>query len=213
MTKSWKPGDVIAYRGIYNQRVSYIQSAVVVQDRPKEVALAILPGAECYAPEGYINGKHGTSRQWDRWGDYEKGSWTMQRYAWHTNRLLILIEPEKYYASFYFWQADKNQFLCYYVNFQLPLRRSEIGFDTFDLELDIIIEPTYEWRWKDVDEYQNGIKRGILIREWVEEIDAAKQEVFDRLEKRLYPYDGSWLDWMPDPNWLPPTLPENWDKI
>jgi hypothetical protein len=213
MTKTWKLGDVIAYRGIYNQRVSYIQSAVIVQDHPEEVALAILPGAECYAPEGYINGKHGASGQWDRWGDYEKGEWNMQRYVWHTNRLLILIHPEKYYASFYFWQAAENQFLCYYVNFQLPFRRSEIGIDTFDLELDIIIEPTYEWRWKDADEYQNGIERGILLKEWVEGIDAAKQEVFDRLEKHIYPYNGAWLGWMPDPNWLPPTLPENWDKI
>jgi hypothetical protein len=33
------------------------------------------------------------------------------------------------------------------------------------------------------------------------------------LEKRQYPFDGSWLDWMPDPSWTPPKLPENWDKF
>ncbi len=209
----WKPGDSVALRGIYNDRVSYIQAAVVVHDRPEEVALAVLPGAECFAPEGYINGKHGPSGYWDRWDAYIKGTWEMQRYAWHTNRLLILLQPEKYYASYYFWQAERNQFLCYYVNFQLPFRRSALGFDSFDLELDIIIEPTYEWRWKDMDDYQRGIECGILLKEWVRQIDAARLEVFGKLEKRLYPYDGTWLGWMPDSNWTPPTLPENWDKI
>ena len=209
----WNPGDTVALRGIYNQSVSYIQSAVVVQDQPEEVALAILPGAECFAPEGYINGKHGLSGQWDRWGEYEKGKWKMQGYTWHTNRLLILLHPEKYYSSYYFWQADTNQFLCYYINFQLPFRRSKIGFDTFDLELDIIIEPTFEWRWKDADDYQKGIERGILLNEWIQEIDMARPEIFERLEKRKYPYDGSWLNWMPDPSWFPPKLPANWDKI
>lgn len=137
----------------------------------------------------------------------------MEAYTWHTNRLLILLQPEKYYASYYFWQADNNQFLCYYVNFQLPFHRSSIGFDTFDLELDIIIEPTYEWHWKDVEDYEKGIEHGILRKEWVKEINAAKPEVFDKLEKRQYPFDGTWLGWTPDPNWTPPPLPENWDKI
>lgn len=212
-TKTWQPGDVIAYRGVYNRRVSYIQSAIVVRDRPEEVALAILPGAECYAPEGYIHGKHGASGHWDRWREYESGAWNMERYTWHTNRLLILLQPETYYSSFYLWQAEQNQFLCYYINFQLPFRRTGIGLDTFDLELDLIVEPGYQWHWKDVEEYQQGIERGILRQEWVQAIDAAQPEIFDRLAKRLYPYDGFWRGWRPDPGWLLPTLPENWDKI
>lgn len=171
----WKPGDRVALRGIYNQRAWYVQSAVVVQDEPEEVALAIVPGAECFAPEGYINGEHGV-------------------------------------ASYYLWQTDKNHFLCYYINFQLPFRRNEIGFDTLDLELDIVIEPTYEWHWKDADDYPRGIECGILRKEWTQRIDAAKPEIFDWIEKRQYPFDGAWLDWMPDKSWSPPKLPENRDK-
>lgn len=209
----WKSGDVVAFRGIYNNRVSYVQSAVVVQDQPEEIALVVLPGAECFAPANYMSGKHGASGQWDRWGEYESGDWTMEGYQWRTNRLLFLLYPEKYYSSVYFWRDATNEFLCYYINFQLPFRRSEIGFDTFDLELDIIVEPTYEWQWKDMEEYQSGIERGIILDIWVEEIDKAKPEIFDKLEKREYPFDGSWLDWKPDPSWEPPKLPENWDKI
>jgi len=174
MAELWKPGDIVALRGIYNQRAWYVQSAVVVQDEPQEVALAILPGAECFAPEGYINGKHGARRQWDRWDDYTNNKWKMQGYSWHTNRLLILLKPGKYYASIYFWRADTNQFLCYYINFQLPFRRNGIGFDTLDLELDLIIEPAYEWRWKDFDEYREGINSGIILKEWIDQTECAK---------------------------------------
>ncbi len=213
MAKTWNSGDVVALRGIYLDRVSYIQSAVVVHDRPDEVAVAVLPGAECFAPEGYINGKHGPSGHWDRWDAYSKGTWEMQRYAWHTNQLLILLHPQKYYACYYFWRAADNQFIGYYINFQLPFRRGEIGFDSFDLELDIIIEPTYDWHWKDVADYQRGIECGVLRKEWIQEIEAAKPEIFGKLEKRQYPFDASWLGWMPDRDWSPPTLPQNWDKI
>ena len=213
MTKTWRPGDTVALRGIYNRHVSYMQSALVVQDDPNEVALAILPGAECAAPDSYINGKHGAEKLWDRWGLYQKGIWDMQSYSWHTNRLLILLHPGKYYASCYFWRASDNEFLCYYINFQLPFHRSSIGFDTFDLELDIIIERNYEWRWKDVEDYQRGIDCNMLRREWVDEINAAQPEIFAKLEKREYPFDDRWLNWMPDPNWVPPKLPEDWDKI
>lgn len=209
----WKHGDTVAFRGIYNGHVSYVQSAVVVHDHPEEVALAVLPGAECFAPEGYINGRHDPSGKWDRWDAYLKGNWKMERYTWRTNRLLVLLQPEKYYASCYFWQDDDNQFLCYYVNFQLPFHRTRFGFDSFDLELDIVIEPTYEWCWKDVDDYHKGIERGVLRKEWIQEIDAAKPEIFDKLEKRQYPLDGSWLDWLPDPTWSLPGLPDDWNIV
>ncbi len=209
----WNPGESVVLRGIYNQRVWYIQSAIVVHDKPEEVALAVLPGAQCAAPENYITGKHGADGHWNRWDDYLADQWNMETYNWRTNRLLILLQPGKYYASMYFWHDERNEFLCYYVNFQLPFKQTAIGFDTLDLELDIVIEPNYAWEWKDVDDYQRGIQRGVLLNDWTQSIEAAKPEVFAKLAEHQYPFDGSWLGWKPDPNWLPPKLPVNWDKI
>ena len=137
----------------------------------------------------------------------------MQLYIWRTNRLLILLEPEKYYAKNFFWEQQSGRFLGYYINFQLPFKRTSIGFDMLDLELDLIIAPDFHWQWKDWENYQQGISSGVIRREWVEQIENGKKEVFDKFENRLYPFDGSWLDWVPDPSWQPPPLPENWDKI
>jgi hypothetical protein len=208
----WKSGDAVVLRGIHNRRAWYVQSALVVQDNPEEVALVILPGAECAAPYGYIHGKHGPDQGWDRWSDMKKG-WKLERYTWQTNRLLVLLEPDRYYASIYFWKHDIDQFLFYYVNFQLPFQRSKVGFDTLDLELDLIIEPSFNQRWKDSENYQYGIESGIILKEWTEKIDIAKCEVLDKITLHQYPFDGWWLNWRPDPNWAPPRLPEDWDKI
>src|SRR4030095_248706 len=99
-----------------------------------------------------------------------------------TNRLLVLLEPEKNYAKLLFWEQISNRFLCYYINFQLPFKCSPIGFDTLDLKLDLIIEPTFTWQWKDVENYQQGINCGIIRKEWTDQIENAKNEIFSKLE-------------------------------
>lgn len=213
MTNTWKPGDIVALRGIYNGRVWYMQSTRVVQDDINEIVLAVLPGAECSAPEGYKNRKPGGPGRWDRWGDYVRDNWNMQSYLWRAHRVLILLQPETYYSTMLFWNQERNAFVGYYVNFQLPFIRTHFSLDTLDLEIDLDIEPDLSFRWKDLDEYETGIQVGIIRPEWVNAIDSAKPEIFGKLESRQYPFDGSRLDWKPDPAWAPPTLPENWDKI
>jgi hypothetical protein len=208
----WNPGDQVALRGMYNGKPWYVQSVLVVKDSSDETALLLIPGAECVAPWGYIHQKHGNNGVWDRWRECQNQPWTLETYRWHTNRLLILLEPAKFYSTILMWNDASSQFLCYYVNFQLPFTRSRCGFDTFDLELDIVIEPTFAWKWKDVGEYQQGILKGVLRKEWVEAIENAKPEVLATIDRQGYPMNNSWLDWQPDPTWRAPNLPVGWDQ-
>jgi protein associated with RNAse G/E len=123
------------------------------------------------------------------------------------------LEPEKYYSTILFWNQESNDFLCYYINFQLPFQRSHNAVDTLDLDLDLIIYPDFTYKWKDEEDYQKATAHGIITQEWIQGIEAAKSEILEKLDKREHPFDGSWLSWMPDPNWSAPILPENWDKI
>jgi len=209
MTKYWKPGEIISWRGIYRSRVWHAQTVIVVSDAPDETVLALLPGTECMSPEGYSLGKNSYKRRWN----FKEKDWQLEKYSWHTNRLLLLLEPEKYYSTMYFWNEERDEFLCYYINFQLPFRRVACGIDTLDLDLDLIIRPDFTYKWKDVDDYEKAIEHGVIFPEWMQGIEEAKSEIFERCEKCHYPFDGSWLNWKPDPSWSPPTLPENWDKI
>jgi predicted RNA-binding protein associated with RNAse of E/G family len=139
--------------------------------------------------------------------------WQLAKYTWQTNRLLLIFEPEKYYSTILFWNHESNQFLCYYINFQIPFRRNYSAIDTLDLDLDIVIYPDFTYKWKDEDDFQLAIEHGIISLEWVKGIEDAKPEIFDKLENRQYPFDTSWLNWLPDSSWFPPKLPKNWDKI
>jgi predicted RNA-binding protein associated with RNAse of E/G family len=209
MTEFWRPGNMVAWRGIYRNRIWYAQTAIVVKDTPEETVLARLPGAQGRAEQDYVQRKRDGRRRWD----FQQEDWILEDFPWHTNRLLFLLEPDKYYSTIFFWSHKSNSFLGYYINFQLPFKRSKHSIDTLDLELDINVHPDFSFEWKDVDDYQKGIETGIILPEWVQGVEMAKTEILEKLEKRQYPFDGSWLDWLPDPNWTPPQLPENWDKI
>lgn len=205
----WQPGEVITWRGIANGRPWHIQSGIVVRDRPDEIIIATLPGSESVMERSCAEKGKAGKRRWE----FKEHEWELARTAWHTNRVLVITEPEKYYSIMLFWNHERNEFLGYYVNFQLPFKRSECGIDTLDLDLDIDLEPNLTYHWKDEEDYQLAIDNGCILPEWVKGIDAAKPEILERIEKHRYPFDGSWLDWEPDPNWSLPKLPEGWDKI
>ena len=209
MVDPWRSGAVIVWRGVFRNRVWHAQPVIVVKDTPEEMCVTLLPGTECVAPEGYLDGKDSAKRRWS----FKDNDWKLENYAWRTNRLLILLEPNTYYSTMFFWRADSNDFLLYYINFQLPFQRSHCGIDTLDLDLDLIINPDFSFRWKDEDDYQKAIDHEVIMPEWTQAIEIAKKEIFYKLEKRQYPFDGSWLNWRPDAGWSPPSLPENWDKI
>jgi protein associated with RNAse G/E len=205
----WSPGEIIAWRGIFRKRVWHVQPTILVKDSQKETVLTLIPGTECIAEESYPTGKKNGNRRWN----FSDEDWKLAKYIWQTNRLLLIFEPEKYYSTILFWNHQCNKFVCYYINFQLPFQRNHYAVDTLDLDLDLIIHPDFTYTWKDVDDYQKAMDHGLIAREWAQAIEDSKLEILEKLEKRQYPFDGSWLDWMPDPNWSAPALPKDWDKV
>ena len=180
---------------------------VVVKDTIHELVLAVLPGSICKVDKDY--GRKNGKRIWD----FMDTDWKLDDFLWHTNRLLFILEPEQYYSINLFWNHKSNEFIGHYINFQYPYQRNHCGIDAMDLELDLVIEPDLDFRWKDVNDYQKAIECRIIPSECVQGIENAKPEILERIKRRQYPFDGSWLDWKPDPIWSPPKLPENWDKI
>ncbi|MBK8784490.1 MAG: DUF402 domain-containing protein [Anaerolineales bacterium] len=205
----WKSGEIIAWKELYRERVWHAVSTIVIKDTPQEVVLAIIPGADRLIEEHYPQGKNNGYRRWD----FKNKDWTLEKHPWHTNRLLCILEPEKYYSTIYFWNNESNKFLYYYINFQLPFKRTQQSIKTLDLDLDLVINPDFSFEWKDLDDYQKGIETGIILPQWVDEIETAKIEVLGRLERHEYPFDNSWLNWKPNLKWPLPQLPANWEEI
>ena len=214
MSKYWAAGDNCVLRGIVNNQVWMAKSVIVVKDRPEETVLLLIPGAQCAFPEGYWRWKKNRDySQGTRWQEAKREHILLREFTWQTNRILMFLEPKKYYSCSIFWDHDSDQFNCYYVNYQLPYQRSHCGFDTLDLDLDIVIDPEYNWKWKDEGDYRVGIREGGIQDEWVKGIEKSREEVFDRINKHSYPLNGSWLRWQPISTWLPPKLPEKWQVL
>ncbi len=209
--KVWQSGETAALRGIAGGRFWSARSTIVIHDRQDELALLLLPGAECAAPWGYIHQKHGDYTRWDRWGDELSRCWKIERYSWQKKRCLILMTPGQYYSTLLMWEHQSNEFLGYYVNFEMPYSRSLPGFDTHDLELDIVIDPSYSWEWKDREEYKQGIELGVITNGIQQEIEQAGKVILDKLSKRQYPFDNALLDFNINTSQKAPALPTGWD--
>lgn len=183
----WKPGDVVSWRGIRNSRVWHVQPTLVIQDSPRELVLTLLPGTECMAEETYPLGKNSGRRWWD----FKENDWILAKYIWRTNRLLLILEPEKHHSTIFFWNHLTNEFLCYYINFQVPFKRNHRNVDTLDLDLDLIIRPDFAIEWKDEEDYQKAIDQGVVGQDLMKGIELETRDVLNKLEKRQYPFDGS----------------------
>ncbi len=206
--KHWRPGDVVAYRWMVNDRVLIAQAAYVVDDTAEETALLVMPGAEIHKPEMLWAS---AERRWDRWAVQRDDDWVLRPSIWRDNRMLMVVRPDDWYSVMYFWPEATGAFDCYYVNFQLPLRRTSVGFDSFDLELDIVMEPDGRWRWKDEEDYQRGIAAGFIMPEWTAQINRATEPLLTQMTARSYPFDETWINYKPPSHWMAPRLPRDWE--
>jgi protein associated with RNAse G/E len=205
----WQSGNIVLWKETFADRIWHAHTAITVKDSPEETVLVYLPGSEGMAHAGWVDGKKEGTHPWE----FTDKPWALKNYSWHTFRSLFVLEPQKYYTTVFYWNAENDQFLCYYVNFQTPFTRSHYVIETQDLELDLRINPDFSYKWKDLEEYKKGIQTGVILPEWIPGIESAKGEILEKLEKRHYPFDGSWLDWIPDPTWSAPKLPVTWDKM
>jgi predicted RNA-binding protein associated with RNAse of E/G family len=205
-------GSTAAVRGLVFGRVWVVRSVIVEHDTADESAVLLLPGAQCAFPEWYIKkSNHGGANR-SRWLEILEKRWNLQTVAWHTDRFLMVTSPGKYYSVYLVWNNATDRFVCYYVNFQLPYTRSRCGFDTFDLELDIVVEPNGRWHLKDETAYEEGIRTGVIQREWAAAIAKEKNAVITAIERGDYPFDHHWRDYSVDSAWKPPCLPSGWEQ-
>jgi hypothetical protein len=129
--------------------------------------------------------------------------------AWVGPGVLRVALPRACHSSWLFRSPDGNgDFWGWYGNLEDPLRRSEVGVHTRDHVLDVFMDAAGGVHWKDEDELEAAIRVGRLTTGEATEIRAEGERVRASMAARDYPYDGSWLDWAPDPSWAVPELPQ-----
>ncbi|RPF20176.1 DUF402 domain-containing protein [Myceligenerans xiligouense] len=116
------------------------------------------------------------------------------------------------HSVFLFWAGDGREFQGWYFNLEDAPRRTPIGFDTLDHELDVWWAADAEtYVFKDVEEFEETGPARYPGR--MAEIRAEADRIAARLDAGDHWWDKSWADWAPDPAWSPRTLPEGWTTL
>ena len=112
------------------------------------------------------------------------------------------------------WGENGRELAHWYINLQEPLRRTQIGFDTRDNMLDIVVAPDLSaWRWKDEADVANAVEAGILSGDEAAEIRREGERVIELIERGTPPFDPAWATWRPDRAWAFPELVPGWADV
>lgn len=88
------------------------------------------------------------------------------------------------------------------------MRRTPRGIDTFDLLLDLMVDPaTLAWQWKDQHEYDQARRLGVITDADHRRVDQARQRAVAFVEARTGPLGRDWSAWRAPEQWPAPTLP------
>ncbi len=143
----------------------------------------------------------------DHWGGPHPWS---GRDRWHGHGVLQLQRPGDMHAVWVFWHGPQRELGAWYVNIQEPFRRTAIGFDTQDLELDLVVSVDGSWRFKDDEHLDPWVERGRWTAEEVAAIRAEGARLGAELDAGRRWWSDDWAAWRPDPAWPTPTLPQGW---
>jgi hypothetical protein len=203
---AWSPGDHIVYREVTHGKVWTARPVTVIQDTPDLVALYFRNNTVwkvCTPPNAFtslIQCKANLSE------------WDIVDATWQLGETLFLIVPGEAHAT-HLMRNAAGTFMGWYVNLQEPLRRTQIGFDFLDQELDVVVHPSGEWRWKDREHLKEAEEVGFLTPDGTRAIQTEAQRVIRRIKTKATPFDGSWNAWQAPSEWTAPVLRDGWDRV
>jgi protein associated with RNAse G/E len=94
------------------------------------------------------------------------------------------------------------------INFERPVQRTPLGIDTFDLLLDLIVDQSGQCSWKDLDEYANARRLGVISDAEHHRVHEARDRAVAFVEARRGPLaPDQVMDWRVPDDWPIPVLP------
>lgn len=156
----------------------------VVQDTPEALVVYVEPAAAFTFPEG----------EWPTTDGFHP--WHGNT-GWHGHGCLMVQRPGEHHAVWHFWEGEQREFACWYINLQTAFRRTMDGFDTQDLELDLVVSPDRSWVMKDWEMLDQRVAEGRYTPELAAWIRALGTRLGRRLDAGDWWWDERWSAWTP----------------
>jgi hypothetical protein len=181
------------WRDVHRGRVWRAQACRVVEETPEHAALWMPRGSLAMLPVDDTGARIRIPGE----------AWELEPIS--SKRDAICLGRAGRPHSIYLFFKPDGAVEHWYVNFEQPLRRTPVGYDTFDHKLDLIVMPDGTYRWKDEDELEHAAAAGLLNPS---DVRAEGERVLEE-----WPFPTGWEEWRPDPTWPIPQLPEGWDRV
>jgi len=208
----WQRGDQITMRYVGHShrhvrgRPGVLQGwpYVVVKDTPDMLAL--------WMPVGTRMKRVDMADRTNQLNDHIHGEHPADEFR--RGECLRLMLPGKPYSIWLHWsQNSPHRFTGWYVNLEAPFVRTEIGVDTTDNSLYLVVMPDLTWRWKDADMALEWVSVGVFTQAQTDGFFADGNSVIEIAQQRRFPFDGSFADWAPGPGWGIPTVHPEWTDV
>jgi uncharacterized protein DUF402 len=203
--KLFASGDSVVWRSVLRDQktVQTVWPSTVVQDGGKEIVL--------YLPAGTV----GKRRTGERGGPQDrmllKWDGGYADMTWKGTNVLRLYRPGDPFSLWLAFDAATWDLVWRYINLEDPWLRTEIGFDSRDVYLDLVAGPDGDdWRWKDEDELAWIVGQGRIDPARAVQIRADGERAVETV--RAMGLLGRWRTWRPDPSWPIPTIPGRWSE-
>lgn len=204
------PGQTIVHQEFWRGRLWAARPLTVVEDTGDRLLLWIPQGTVRKVPHTPPGRDDPPVRKDRVIANLDRGDWVLGDHVWDVSSLWI-VRPGDWHAVWVSWVGDREH-LGWYVNLQMPFRRTAIGIEAMDLMLDVVVEPDRAWRWKDDDEFDEILERGIFDPDTGSRVRREAADVIRRLEAGDPVFREPWPSWSPDPAWRRPVLPAGWDR-
>ena len=192
---AWQSGETIVHREVWRGQPWCASPVVVVDDSP-ELFVTYLPEE---SPFAFPPSADGRPHPW------------LGKQSWRGHGVLMLRRPGEAYSVWHFWEGRDRRFAGWYLNLEEPARRTSIGYDTQDLELDVWIPVDGGWRFKDEELLEQRVLDGRYTPDQVAATRALGDEIGAMLERGERWWDESWASFEPDPAWRAPSFPDGWE--
>ena len=191
----WQQGKTIVHREVWRGRPWCACPVVVVDDSPEQLVT--------YLPEE-------TPFAFPPSADGRPHPWLGKR-CWEGHGALVLRRPLEACSVWHFWDGPGRRFAGWYLNLEEPFRRTSIGYDTQDLELDIWIPVDRPWHFKDEELLEERVRDGRYTEEQASATRALGRELATVLDRGERWWDERWASFVPDEAWRAPSFPEDWE--
>jgi len=156
----WQRGETVVHQEVWNGRLWAARPLTVVEDTAERTLLWIPHGTVRKVPITPPTRRDPADVHARTIASLEHRDWLLGEHVWDVSSLWI-VRPDDWYTVLVSWRPDGSH-LGWYVNLQEPMRRNPSGFEAMDLMLDIVVESDLSWRWKDAEEFDEIVRRGIF---------------------------------------------------